>query len=290
MSQPNVTTGLLAAVGVIFVWSGFIVFSRAGALSGLTPYDIAALRFIVGGALTVPFAIAWWPRHLPFRIQALLAIAGPGAIYSLMMFAGLAEASAAYGGVFSNGSLPIFTLLIMVLLTGTLPGRAEIIATAIIIAGGVIVAWRGLSEGGPDLIRGILLFLTASALISAYITAIKHWSVTPRQILAVVNIPNALIFLPIWALWLPSNLNAVPIDVVLAQAAFQGLGPGFLALILFAMTAYHLGPTPTAAISAAVPATAVLLAIPVLQEIPEPLEWAGIVTVTIGLGLLVRAR
>lgn len=290
MSEPNVRTGLLAAIGVLFVWSGFIVFARAGVLAGLTPYDLAALRFIVAGALTLPFAYRWWPRHLPLRIQALLALSGPGALYSVMMFGGLANASAAYGGVFSNGALPIFTMLIVLVITGARPVARDIIASTVIVAGGAMVAWRGLNAGGADVATGIALFLGAAALISAYITTIRLWGVTPRQALSVVNIPNALAFLPVWLVFLPSNLAGTAPEVVLAQAVFQGLGPGFLALILFAMVAYHLGPTPTAAISAAVPATAALLAIPVLAEAPTPLEWAGIATVTAGLGLLIRRR
>ena len=71
-----------------------------------------------------------------------------------------------------------------------------------------------------------------------------------------------------------------PLSSTLFQALFQGLGPGFLAVIFFALSTTHLGPTATAGFSAVVPATAALLAIPVLYEIPTTLEWAGIVTVT----------
>ena len=68
MTAPNLKIGLLAAIGVLFVWSGFIIFGRAGVLSGLTPYDMVAGRFMVAGALILPFAWKWWPRHLPRRI------------------------------------------------------------------------------------------------------------------------------------------------------------------------------------------------------------------------------
>lgn len=290
MSAPDIRTGLLAAIGVLFVWSGFIVFARAGVLAGLTPSDIVAMRFMVAGTLTLPFAIAWWPRQLPIGAQALLALVGPGAIYSSMMFTGLAQSSAAYGGVFSNGSLPIFMMLIVLVVTGARPGGKDLISAAVIISGGVMVAWRGLMAGADNVAVGIALFIGASALMSCYIFAIRHWQVTPRQVLAIVNIPNALIFLPIWWFALPSTMADADWEIVVAQMAFQGIGPGFLALIMFAMVAYHLGPTPTAAVSATVPATAALLAIPVLGEIPTPLEWAGIATVTVGLALAVIKR
>ncbi len=275
---------------ILIIWSGFIVFSRAGVLSGLTPYDVAALRFIVAGALTLPFAYAWWPRQLPLRIQVMLALAGPGSIYSLMMFAGLANASAAYGGVFSNGALPIFTMVFAFFVTGMQPKATQIMGAVIIIAGGTMVAWRGLQAGGSDIALGIALFLGASSLIATYIYALKHFNVTQKQALAIVNVPNTLIYLPIWFLFLPSTMGEVPLDTVLLQGAFQGLGPGFLAVMVFAFMAFHLGATPTAAVSASVPAAAAVLAIPVLGEIPTPLEWAGIATVTVGLWLVIRAR
>ena len=290
MGQPSLKIGLLAAASVLAIWSSFIVFARAGILSGLTPYDIAALRFMVAGALTLPFAWWWWPRHLPLRIQLLCALAGPGALYSLLLFNGLANASAAYGGVFSNGALPIFTMLIALVVVGVRPKTMEIVASLVIIAGGVMVAWRGLSAGGNDVAVGIVLFLAASCLIATYISALKFWSITPKQALAVVNVPNGVIYLLVWWFFLPSTMAEAPLEIVLAQAAFQGTGPGFLAVITFAMLAYHLGATPTAAISAAVPAAAAVLAIPALGEVPTVLEWAGIAVVTMGLALLIRAR
>lgn len=290
MSQPNLTSGLLSAVAVLIIWSGFIVFSRAGILSGLTPYDIAGLRFVVAGTLTLPFAVAWWPSHLPFRVLVLMSLAGPGGIYSLMMFTGLANASAAYGGVFANGALPLFTMLIALLVMGTRPKAAQILGALVIVLGGAMVAWRGMNAGGADVVIGIALFLGASAMISTYIYMLQHHKVTPRQALAIVNLPNTLIYLPIWLLFLPSTIATASWETVLLQGAFQGIGPGFLAVMIFALMAHHLGATATAAVSAAVPAAAALLAVPVLSEIPTPLEWAGILTVSAGLWIMIRTR
>jgi len=290
MSKPNIPLGIFSAIIIIFIWSGFIVFSRAGVTSNLQAYDIAALRFMVAGCLVLPFFKAWWPSHLPFKAKLLMASCGPGAIYTLIMYFGLTQASAAYGGVFSNGSLPIFTLLIVFFVSGEKPQRNQLIAIAVIIFGGLLLAFSGLESGGNNIMLGVVLFLIASAVMSVYIVGVRHWGVTPRQALALVTMPSALIFLPLWYFFLPSGIANTEISIVLFQAVFQGLGPGFLAVILFALAAMHLGPTLTAGFSAVVPAMAALLAIPVLGEVPSPLEWVGIGLVTVGLSLLIVSK
>ncbi|MEO0363323.1 MAG: DMT family transporter [Pseudomonadota bacterium] len=290
MEEKNFALGLAAAVGVIFIWSGFIVFSRLGVTSSLTPFDVSGLRFLVAGALTLPFALAWWPRALSAAQVAVLVATGPGSIYSILMYFGLANAPAAYAGVFANGSLPLFTMLLAAAFAGDAPGPRRLIAVAVIVGGGVLVAWRGLGAAGPNLWEGLALFLSASALLSVYIFCLGRWRVGPRQALAVINVPNAVLFLPLWFAVLPSGLSEASWGEILFQAAFQGLGPGFLAVILFTAATMHLGPTPTAGFSAAVPAGAALLAIPVLGEVPSPLEWTGVFLVTLGLVILVLRR
>ena len=290
MSGSKPLLGLFCAIGVIFIWSGFIVFSRAGVITSLTPYDITALRFMVAGALVLPFAWVWWPRQLPLRATIVMSLCGPGAIYVMLMYFGLLEASAAYAGVFANGSLPVFTSLMVMIIARLIPGRRQLFAIGVIVAGGVISGTPGMVAGGDNLLTGIGLFLTASAVISLYIFGVQHWKVTPRQALALVTIPNTLVFLPLWYFFLPSGLADTELSIILFQALFQGLGPGFLAVILFAVAAMHLGATPTAGFAAAVPASASVLAMPVLAEYPTPMEWGGIAVVTLGLVLLIVRR
>ncbi|QIE54802.1 DMT family transporter [Pikeienuella piscinae] len=288
MRDPSLTIGLLSALGVIAIWSGFIVISRAGVTSGLTPHDVAAVRFMVSGAIILPFLRKWWPLHLPLGAQIVLALSGPGALYSLLLYEGLSNASAAFGGVFANGSIPIFTMLLMFVLAGERPGRWRLFAVTIIIVGGALLGFGGAMSGGDDMIVGAALFLTASAVLSVYLVGVRLWSVTPRQALAVVTGPSALLYLPLWWLALPSTMGTAAPSMIALQALYQGLGPGVLAVVLFALTARHLGPTPTAGVSATVPATAALLAVPVLGEIPTAPEWVGIAVVTAGLYLLLR--
>lgn len=275
---------------MLFIWSGFIVFSRAGVTTSLTPADMTGLRFLVAGAITLPFAIRWWPRHLSFHAVALMSLCGPGVIYSMLMYWGLSEASAAYAGVFANGALPVFTAALVAVFAASFPTRMQVIGIAVIVAGAVLVGSTGLMQGGKNVAVGIGLFLSASAVLSVYIFGVRHWLITPRQALVLVNVPNALLFIPVWLLFLPSGLADASLSSIVFQAAYQGLGPGFVAVILFALAATHLGPTATAGFSAAVPASAAVLAIPVLGETPGFQEWLGIGVVTIGLSLLIVKR
>lgn len=288
--ETSLKIGVLSAIGTLAIWAGFVVASRAGVTSALLPYDVAALRFIVAGAVVLPFAYAWWPRHLPIFAQIVMALTGPGAIYSLLMYAGLVNASAAFGGVFANGSLPIFTMLLLLVLNGERPGPARLFAVAVIMLGGGLLSYSGLRQGGADVLTGIAFFLAASATLSFYLIGFRRWGVTPRQALVVVNLPSAALYLPIWWLFLPSKMADADMGVIVFQALFQGLGPAFAAVIMIALTARHLGSTPTAGVAAAVPAMAAILAVPALGEIPTPVEWVGIGVVTFGLLLLFRAR
>lgn len=220
----------------------------------------------------------------------MLSMTGPGMIYTMCMYVGLSEASVAYAGVFSNGALPIFTGALVAIVTHQLPGRMQALALGFIVIGAVLVGVTGFGAHQGNVGLGIALFLTSAAVQSVYIFSLRHWKVTPREALVLVNIPNAVLFLPIWALFLPSGMAETAMSTILTQALFQGLGPGFLAVILFSLAANHLGPNGTAGFSAAVPATAALLAIPVLGEVPVALEWTGIALVSLGLMLLVRAK
>jgi drug/metabolite transporter (DMT)-like permease len=168
------TLGLLSAAGVFCIWSGFLVFSRAGVQSGLTPFDLTALRFLVASALILPFAIAWWPRHLPLRATLSMSIFGPGALYSVLMYFGLKNSSAAYGGVFANGTLPVFTILLGFFFVRQVPSRRQLIAVLILVVGAVLIGVPGLSTGGNSVVSAIAFFLAASAVLSVYFLGVKH--------------------------------------------------------------------------------------------------------------------
>lgn len=282
--------GYLCGLGFIAIWSGFIVFARLGVTGNLTPYDITALRFLVSSLVTLPFVVFHWPRHLSLGKILLLALIGPGAVYSVLIYSGLDFSPAAFAGVFANATMPIFTALFAWLWLGERLTRSTGVAIAVILIGAVSVAYQSFNAANASNLTGLPFFIAGSVSLAAYVVLLRRSRLTTRQTLAIINLPNALVFLPIWFFFLPSTLGVAGIDEILLQALFQGLGPGFFGLIFFTYAIQTLGPTPVAGFAAVVPATATLLAIPVLGETLNLIEWGGVVIVTGGLALLLLKK
>ena len=104
-------TGYIAA-GLVVVWSFWLVISRLGATSRLTIFDLAAMRYGLSGLVSLPMVLWFKPWHgMGWRRIGLLSfILSP--IYILMVFAGFLFAPVAHAGVFMNGSLPLFIIIL----------------------------------------------------------------------------------------------------------------------------------------------------------------------------------
>jgi drug/metabolite transporter (DMT)-like permease len=48
-ATPDYTRGALYGLAAVVIWAGFIVVSRLGVRTSLTPWDVAAIRFAVAG-------------------------------------------------------------------------------------------------------------------------------------------------------------------------------------------------------------------------------------------------
>jgi drug/metabolite transporter (DMT)-like permease len=49
--------GALYGLAAVCIWAAFIVVSRLGVSTTLTPWDVVAIRFTVAGALLFPYVI-----------------------------------------------------------------------------------------------------------------------------------------------------------------------------------------------------------------------------------------
>ena len=130
---------------------------------------------------------------------------------------------------------------------------------------------------------GDLLFLAAIALFALFMVANQVWSVNPGQVIFSMTIVPAVIYTPIWLLWLDSNLASAPTSEIILQGAYQGLIPSVVGISCLNIAVRHIGSRATSALISAVPVVAALAAIPVLNELPGLPAWIGMLTVTFGI-------
>ncbi|MEJ2728701.1 MAG: DMT family transporter [Deltaproteobacteria bacterium] len=283
-NQGNIIIGGIAAVCVVLFWSGWIVISRFGVTNHLTVYDLTALRHGIGALVALPYII-WsraWRGLTPLRTLVLALTAG--APYALLSYSGFVYAPAAHGGVFLNGCLPLFTAIFTWIWIGQRSRLSQIVGLGIILAGVIMVGYGGFvsSDGGMTWL-GDFLFLAAIALFALFMVANRVWSVDPGQVIFSTTIVSAVVYIPIWLFWLNSNLVAAPASEILLQGAYQGLVPSVVGISCLNIAVRRIGPRATSVFISAVPVVAALTAIPILNELPGPPAWIGMITVTLGI-------
>jgi EamA-like transporter family len=104
--------GALYGLAAVSIWSGWIVVSRLGLRTSLTPWDIAALRFGVAGILLLPYVLVQGLALERLGGVGLAAIVFGGAAPVLLANSGLLFASAAHAGALFPGVMPLMVALL----------------------------------------------------------------------------------------------------------------------------------------------------------------------------------
>jgi len=274
----------MAAIStVVIVWSTFLVISRSGVQSGMTIFDIAALRYGIAGLICVPIVLYYKPwRTTTLTRLAMLAIFG-GVPYGLLSYVGFIFAPAAHGGVFLNGMVPALALIIGYVWLRERPLAIQIVGSLLIIVGAGMAAFSASSGANPSAWIGDLAFFASGAAFAIFLILQRQWRADIPQILLAAAIVGAVTYLPIWALFLPSTLAQADPNQIAMQAVFQGLFPNLLGLILLSHAVRRVGSTVAAAFLSAVPGVGSVMGLIFLGENPGLLAWAALPILTTGI-------
>lgn len=289
-TQPSQVTGFAAAWSIVFVWSFWLIVSRVASDSGLTIYDLAAMRYGLASIVAVPLCLYYKPwRGLSLGQIALVSfILGP--VYILCVFSGFLYAPAAHGGIFMNGVLPLVSIAFGLVLFRSLPGPRQLFGAGLILVSTIVLARDGTATSGPDAWIGDLLFVVGAVFFSAYVLLSERWGITALQVIFCGTVVNAVLYLPVWALFLPSGLADAPTGPLILQAIYQGFVPNLVGLIFIAHASQRIGNANTSSILAAVPGVGSLLGALILGETLGPVAILAIVLLTVGLLISVRRR
>jgi len=282
--------GYLAAVAVSLIWATWLVASRSGAQSSLTVYDLAAFRYGISAVFALPFVLYFKPwRHMTlFRIAVVTTLLSP--VYILLVFGAFVYAPAAHGGIFMNGALPAITLFIGWYWLSESISIRQLSGVLLILTGAVLAAADTAQLAiGPSWL-GDLMFLAGGIFFSGYLVVGRVWNITTSQVLLCSSVINAVFFVPVWYLLLPTGIPEASNDQLMLQVLYQGLIPGLIGLLLVATAARNIGSSATAAFMASVPALGTVLSMIYLGEFPGTLGWISLFILTPGILIVALSK
>src|ERR1019366_1956259 len=159
--------GGIYGLAAVCIWGAFIVVSRLGVRTSLTPWDVAAIRFTVAGILLAPYL---GKRGLALDrlgwTGVTAIIAGCGAPMVLLVNVGLLFAPAAHGGALFPGVMPLMVAILASMVLKEPFSVRKRIGFVIIVLGAVGIVWgRGGTIGTTQNI-GHALFLLSTLCFS----------------------------------------------------------------------------------------------------------------------------
>jgi drug/metabolite transporter (DMT)-like permease len=280
--------GLIAVFFTICIWTGFILVTRYGGKGVLTGWDVTALRFGVGSLI----ALVFLPRVTlpPYKVILLFSVFG-GVGYAIAVYLAFRMAPAAHAAVLLPGALPFATAVIAWLWLRQKPSPAQRVALILVFIGITLTAADTYSHGaqltGMQMF-GDLLFLCGSSLWAVFTLLLRRYPMPPLTAAVSTTLGSAILYLPVWWLFLPSTMGHAPPAEIAMQAIYQGVLVVFVAMMLYTFAVRCLGGQTVALLMAVVPGLSALSAVPVLGEPLSMFTLAGLGAVT--MGALIAAR
>ena len=283
---PERTKGILYVLFSVLVWGGWIVITRYSVRGTLTTFDITALRFGVAGALLLPVLFRKGLHIGPYGWKGGVALALLlGAPFNLLAIFGMRYAPASHAAALINTAMMVTTTLLGILILKEKTTALRLAGVAISVIGiSCLLFARPFASGGQGL-EGHLLFILAGTMWAGYAICVRNWKVEPLHATAAVCSISFILYLPIYLLFIHSNITRENIGEVLFQAGYQGILNSILALLFFNRGIALLGATTSGAFLPLVPVVATLIAIPLLGEWPNGWEFVGVLLASGGVFL-----
>lgn len=277
LTKHPLLQGIAFVMFSVLVWSGWMVFSSHGVRGTLTAYDLTALRFGTAALVMLPVLIKKGFRLGPWGIWSGIFLASlMGATYNTLTIYGMKFAPVSHMGLINTGML-VMTTLGGIFLLHEKTSALRILGIVISLSGiGCLLIANPAGEIGGRIHIGHAAFFIGGTMWAIYALFVKHWKLDALHITAAVCVWSGVLFLPIYFLFLPHNINVGNMNEAIFQAAYQGIVNSVFALLCYNRAIKLLGAATSSAFLPLIPVIATLVAIPLLNETPIPLEWLGI--------------
>lgn len=264
------------------IWGGFTITSRLNAQWGISAWDITALRFALAFCILMPILIykkdtAFLWKKRPF----LLAMIG-GVGYCLTSYSAFHYVPAAHAAIFLNGCIPLCTAVAGFLLFKEPFDRHTWISLMIMLAAIGIMSFLMYQETGIAFGFGDMLFFFSAIWWGIFTVLLRQWKLSAWHAMTSVAIWSALIYVPIYLVFLPKNLTEPqPLHLVL-QVIFHGVFVVMIATLAYVEAIKRLGAFKTGSIVTLAPFIAAILAVPLLNEPLSRAIICGLIGMAVG--------
>lgn len=274
------TQGYLLVLFTMCVWGSFSLLSRVTVRWQVSVWDVIAMRFAFAAIILLP--ILWlnkdWRFLLHWRAVVLAIIGGVG--YSCLVYTGFTLAPVVHGAVFLNGMIPVATALLLWLIFKIRPDTDTKIAL-IIISLTLCAMTAMILMGAYHFNVGDVIFVSCAFCWAAFSILLKEWQFTPWQTMSSSVIWSALIYLPIYALFIGFSSPDASWHHLAIQGIFHSVLVMIVATVTYAMAVARLGAFMAGGLSSLAPFISAILAVPLLGE---PLNMVMVLGL-IGMGL-----
>lgn len=280
--------GYLCAVLAVLIWSGFILVSRQGGISALTAYDVIAIRYSVCSLVLLPL---WWKFRFKLWQPKLIISSLVGALlYALFAFNGFESTPASHSAVLLPGLMPIAISLMSIPLLGSDIPKQKWLGLSIITFGVLLLFWQAwqTTDTQTGLQLGHGLIVAAGLCWALYSVLLSKWQITPWQATVSLALITFCLYMPIYVLWLPSEIHYPQLTPTLwqeiaLQAVYQGILATIIQMLLYVRAVQTIGAQSMGAMMALVPILAGLAATVMFNEPLTPLLAAAFITVSLGV-------
>ena len=274
------TQGYLFVLITMCIWGGFTIFSRLNLHWHVSAWDLVAMRFAIAFLILMPvlvykkdLAFLWHPRPV------ILALTG-GLAYCLTVYTAFLQAPAAHAAIFLNGCIPLCTAVAAYLLFRQPFDKHTWLSLSIMSSALALMSYLMLRDQATAFGLGDLLFFISAVWWGIFTVLLKQWKLSAWHSMASVAIWSAIIYLPVYVLFVPKHFQeAEPIHLVI-QGLFHGVMVVIIATLTYVAAIERLGAFKTGSIVTLAPFIAAVIAVPLLDE---PLN-AAIVCGLVGMG------
>ena len=262
--------GYLFVAITMVIWGGFTLSSRLNAQWGISAWDITALRFALAFCILMPILIykkdtAFLWHKEPF----LLAMIG-GVGYCLTSYTAFHYVPAAHAAIFLNGFVPLCTAVAAWLLfKEAFDGHTwlSLLIMLSAVAGMSVLMYQ---ETGVAFGLGDGLFFISAIWWGVFTVLLRHWKLSAWHSMVGVAIWSAIVYVPIYMLFLPKNLSTPTPIHLFGQVIFHGIFVVIIATLAYVEAIKRLGAFKTGSIVTLAPFMAAILAVPLLGEPLSP--------------------